>query len=39
MERLSDQIANAELHVFEDGHLFFLTDLPNVGPIINEFLL
>lgn len=39
MERLSDQIANAELHVFEDGHLFFLTDLPNVAPIINEFLL
>lgn len=39
MERLSDQIANAQLHVFDDGHLFFLTDLPNVAPIINEFLL
>ena len=38
MIRLSDQIANAELHVFEDGHLFFLTDLPNVAPIVNEFL-
>ena len=38
MQRLSDQIENSELHVFEDGHLFFLTDLPNVAPIINEFL-
>ncbi|MDQ0123535.1 poly(3-hydroxyalkanoate) depolymerase [Pseudomonas lini] len=39
MKRLYDQIDNAELHVFDDGHLFFLTDLPNVAPVLNEFLL
>lgn len=39
MKFLSDQIDDAELHVFEDGHLFLLTDLPNVAPIIHEFLL
>lgn len=38
MEQLANKISNSELHVFDDGHLFLLTDLPRVVPIINKFL-
>lgn len=37
MERLAKRIPNSELRIFEDGHLFLLTD-PEVVPIITEFL-
>lgn len=39
MEMLARRIPNAKLHVFEDGHLFLLTDFPRVLPIITEFLV
>lgn len=39
MRTIADRIPNAELHVFDDGHLFLLTDLPNVEPILTKFLL
>lgn len=38
MKVLAALIPNSELHVFDDGHLFLLTDLPKVLPIITEFL-
>ena len=39
MKLLANQISNSELYVFNDGHLFLLTDLPTVVPILNDFLL
>lgn len=38
MKVLAALIPNSELHVFDDGHLFLLTDLEKVLPIITEFL-
>lgn len=38
MQLIAKMIPNSEFHVFDDGHLFLLTDLPNVAPIINKFL-
>lgn len=38
MQRMSDRIPNSELCIFEDGHLFLLTDLAGVLPLINNFL-
>jgi poly(3-hydroxyalkanoate) depolymerase len=38
MKVLALQIPNSEFHVFNDGHLFLLTDLDRVLPIIDEFL-
>lgn len=38
MHVLANVIPNSELHVFNDGHLFLLTDLPTVIPIIKKFL-
>jgi hypothetical protein len=38
MRFLAQRIPNSEFHVMDDGHLFLLTDLPNVVPIINKFL-
>lgn len=39
MERLAKRIPNSILRVFDDGHLFLLTDLPKVMPLITAFLL
>lgn len=38
MKTLAKRIPNAELHVFDDGHLFLLTSLEQVLPIITDFL-
>ncbi len=38
MRVLANCIPNAELHTFEDGHLFLLTSMDIVVPIVNEFL-
>lgn len=38
MHVLASLIPNSELHVFDDGHLFLLTDLPKVIPIVTAFL-
>lgn len=38
MRTLAKRIPNAELHVFDDGHLFLLTSLEEVLPIITDFL-
>lgn len=38
MQFLAKMIPNSEFHVFDDGHLFLLTDLPSVAPVINGFL-
>lgn len=38
MKVLAALIPNSELHIFDDGHLFLLTDLPKVLPIITKFL-
>lgn len=38
MKWLAARIPDSELHVFDDGHLFLLTDLPKVIPIITKFL-
>lgn len=38
MRTLANRIPNAELHVFDDGHLFLLTALDEVLPIITDFL-
>lgn len=38
MKVLANRIPNAELHTFEDGHLFLITSVDEVLPVINEFL-
>lgn len=38
MEIMNKLIPNSELHVVEDGHLFLLTSLDVVLPIVSEFL-
>ena len=38
MKVLADCIPNAELHTFEDGHLFLITSMDEVVPIVNKFL-
>ena len=38
MKVLAACIPKSELHIFDDGHLFLLTDLPKVLPIITKFL-
>lgn len=38
MKVLANRIPNAELHTFEDGHLFLLTSLDVVLPIVCGFL-
>ena len=38
MRVLANCIPNAELHTFDDGHLFLLTSLDEVVPIVNKFL-
>lgn len=38
MKQLAMRIPNAEMHAFDDGHLFLLTSLDEVSPVINEFL-
>jgi poly(3-hydroxyalkanoate) depolymerase len=35
---MANLIPNAELHTFEDGHLFLITSVDKVTPIIKEFL-
>lgn len=38
MQTLANVIPDSTLHVFDDGHLFLLTDTQRVVPIIQEFL-
>lgn len=38
MNTIASRIPNSELHVFDDGHLFLLTSLDLVLPIITDFL-
>lgn len=38
MKVMAALIPNSEFHVFDDGHLFLITDLEKVLPIITEFL-
>jgi len=38
MRVLANLIQNAELHTFEDGHLFLITSVDEVVPIVSEFL-
>lgn len=35
---LASRIPNAKLHVFDDGHLFLLTQAAQVSPMISQFL-
>lgn len=39
MQRLAKSIPDSILCVFDDGHLFLLTDIPKVMPYITAFLL
>lgn len=39
MELIAKFIPNSEMRVFDDGHLFLLTDTQTVVPIIQEFLM
>lgn len=38
MRVMANLIPNAELHTFDDGHLFLITSVDEVLPVINEFL-
>jgi poly(3-hydroxyalkanoate) depolymerase len=38
MNFIAGRIPNSELHVFDDGHLFLLTDLDASVPLIEKFL-
>lgn len=38
MKIMANLIPNAELHTFDDGHLFLIMSVDEVLPVINEFL-
>lgn len=38
MESIAKRIPNSELHVYDDGHLFLLTQSESIVPLLTEFL-